>query len=210
MTFTARRLGRTLVTVATASSLALLAGCSADSDSNSSSADTTTTASSGSCAAVTDPLVTASGEPEIALPQPSNWERNTSQDSELVRLVLVNTSLTKAGFTPNIVVTVTPSTGAFDEIVDKELATTRQGMGVDVPAGETSTICGFEAYTFTYEASTVKDQPAHPVTSRIIVVPAVNGGSYTVMLTVQSTDPTNPTYIADSKAMLDGVQITAG
>ncbi|GAA4755715.1 LpqN/LpqT family lipoprotein [Gordonia alkaliphila] len=210
MTFTARRFARTLTAVAAAGSLALLAGCSSDSDSNSSSAATTTNAATGSCAATTGPLVTAAGQPEIQLPQPAGWERNTSQDSELVRLVLVNTSLTKAGFTPNIVVTVTPSTGTFDEIVDKELAAVRKGMGVEVPAGESGTICGFESYTVTYEASGVQGVAVHPITSRMIVVPTVNGGSSTVVLTVQSTDPTNPTYIADSTAMLDGVQITAG
>lgn len=207
MNLTSRGVARTLTAVAAAGTLALLAGCSSDSDSTA-PVSVGDNAAVGSCAATEDPLITAAGQPEIQLPQPAGWERNTMQDSELVRLVLINTSLVKNGFAPNIVVTVVPSSGTFDQIIDNEISTLQKMMKTDVPEGELGTVCGFESYTVTYDASGMEGLPVHPITSRMIVVPKEGGGSNTVVLTVQTTDPDNPTYQEDSQAMLDGVQIT--
>lgn len=199
------RLARTVAALTAAGALALLTGCSSDSDS---SATSSAPAGPAACATPDGPLVGAAGQPSVQVPQPPNWERLADQESGVVRLALVNQQLTSNGFAPNLVVTAVPSQGDFDQIIDNELAQLRQQADVS-DDGEKSTICGFDAFTVTYSASGAEGVPVHPITSRMIVVPNGDDTSTTVVLTVQSTDPDNATYRADSTTMLDGVQIGA-
>lgn len=200
------RIGRTVAALTAAGALTLLAGCSSDSGSDS-DASSTVSAGAAACAEPSGPMADAAGEPAVQVPQPANWEPLADQETEIVRLALVNRELASDGFAPNLVVTVVPSQGTFDQIIDNELSQLQQ-MQADVPDdGEKSTVCGYDAYTITYSASGAQGVPVHPITSRMIVVPAGAGTSNTVVLTVQSTDAENATYRDDSTAMLDGVQI---
>lgn len=229
MTLRTHRLTRISAALAATTALVLLSGCGNDSSNDAKSEATFitgTTTDSGSaggsesgpaddpatggeaCRSVSGPLIRAQGEPRIELPQPANWKRESSVESGMVRLALVNRTMISDGFAPNVVVTVEPSSGSFDQIVNGQLAGLEQ-LGVDAPDGERSTVCGFDAYTVTYEASGAQGVPVHPITSRIIVVPGDGGSAQTVVLTIQSTDAENATFRADSAKILDGVQITA-
>ena len=209
MNLSSLRLLRPLTVIAAAAALTFATGCSDSGDPADDGSATTTSA----CAPVEGTLIAAEhtvGQPRVELPQPQNWERTAkAQEQPPVQLILLNQTLTSDGFTPNIVVTVTPSSGAFQAVIDNELSQLRSGLGTEVPAGERGTVCGFDSYTVTYHASGAPGVPVHPITSRMIVVPTTGGASYTVVLTVQTLDPENATYQADSRRMLDDVQVKA-
>lgn len=214
MTPARRRSVRILIgTVAVAAGIGFVTGCSSsDSSSDSAAASSADGTSAAGCAAPSGQLIEAKSTDAgltVAVPQPAGWDRQADFENPPVTLALANTGMATNDFSPNLVITESPGRGDAQAIFANELQQLRSQVP-GVPDGTASTICGFEALTLTYEASGAEGVPVHPITSRMIVVPSGEAGASTVVvLTVQSLDADNPTYQADSAAMLDGVQITA-
>lgn len=159
-----------------------------------------------SCGSSDAPLLTldpqGSGEPTLAIPQPAGWQRNTDLDSAVIRGVILTPALRANDFTPNAVVTLADLSASADtaqeaiEVERRDLE--RNGMAIE--STEPGTVCGLPSTTFTY---TLQERP---VTA--LIVGAESGDSvYSVAVTLQTTEPDNPTYVRDSTAILDGFQV---
>ncbi|WP_081586085.1 LpqN/LpqT family lipoprotein [Tsukamurella sp. 1534] len=178
----------------------------------SSSAPASSAPTNGACAAVAGRILDLpakkAGEPRIGLPQPAGWDRQTSQDNDLIRAAIVNKALAADQFAPNAVVTLEDATGATpQQLLDAQIeglkTTVRvEGMTAPVPG----TLCGFRTTSVSYSMPAVK-AGQHRAT---VVAVAVPSGSklWGVTLTVQTTDPNNATYKRDSETILTGLRIT--
>lgn len=166
----------------------------------------------GQCAAVTAPLTDIpaknSREPHLRIPMPPGWERNTVMDNQVIRFAMVAQGLVANQFAPNAVVTLESVRGTQDP--DVVFAQNRRNltamMGAFDLRTESNTTCGFPSETTTYTAPPMGPAPQRPVIMHAVV--AQSGAStYLATLTVQTTEPQNPTYVHDSKEIVDSFQI---
>ncbi|MFA4085286.1 LpqN/LpqT family lipoprotein [Mycobacteroides salmoniphilum] len=142
-------------------------------------------------------------EPVLSIPLPSGWRRSTEMVSEMVRAAIVNTGLRANDFSPNAVVTLEDLTGKVPSVqqgVDAEIAAVEQG-GMAVTSRTAGTVCGHPSSTITY---TLKNRPV----TALIVVSEHERKIWAAVVTVQTTEPENPEYVAGKKAILDGFQFT--
>lgn len=142
-------------------------------------------------------------EPTITLPRPPGWEFMPSNDSPPLRGVLFNQELRRHGFTPNAVVTLEELTGQVglpSQALAKERAAVANVVGeldTDVPG----TVSGFASRTITYNLQ------GRPTTGLIIAVQNAKDRIWALTLTIQTTDPDNPHYIAAKQAILDSLEV---
>ncbi|MBU9763572.1 hypothetical protein FR943_06925 [Mycobacterium sp. TNTM28] len=148
------------------------------------------------------------GEPQLRVPETEGWNRTTKLDSEMVRFVLVNTDLVANQFAPNIVVTLEDAPKAdVQTIFTQQHANLVKLAGAKNLTSESATVCGLPAETIKFTADPT-GPGAHGRVLTVLSVPTVVGGhQYLVTATVQTTDPDNPTYQHDAKALLDGFQV---
>lgn len=197
--------------------VAVAAGCSSHQSSTDASSTLEASAASAStsvaaaspagCAASDGPRVTldakAADEPVLAVPLPPGWQRSTEMVSEMVRAAIVNTGLRANDFSPNAVVTLEDLTGKVPSVqqgVTAEIAAVEQG-GMAVQSRTVGTVCGNPSSTITY---TLKNRPV----TALIVVAEHERKIWAAVVTVQTTEPDNPAYVAGKKAILDGFQFT--
>lgn len=189
------------------------AGCSSQqpaTGASSSAASTTAVSSSAGASAVgcttgNVPLTTldpkAPGEPTLALPTPSGWANSASMDSPVIRGLVANKALRADDFTPNAVVTLEDLTGKVanaQQGIDAEIAGAAQN-GIAVASRTPGTVCGHPSTTITYTLR------GHAVTA--LVTAAADGHKvWAATLTVQTSEPDNPAYIADKQTILDNFQ----
>jgi hypothetical protein len=148
-------------------------------------------------------------EPRLRLPQPQGWERTTKLDSESIRYAIRNPGLADEGFTPNAVVTlqkVAASEGNAAQILDIQNKQLVARLKVTDLKTSSARVCGSSAQTTTYTAPAIGKVPARSATS-LAVVYTDGDVNYVSTLTVQTIKPDNPTYAADSAAILKGFQI---
>jgi hypothetical protein len=148
-------------------------------------------------------------EPRLRLPQPQGWERTTKLDSETIRFALRNEGLTDEGFTPNAVVTlqkVSTDVGKPQKILDAQDQQLVARLKVTDLKSTPATVCGSMAQSTTYTAPAMGKIPARSASSLAVVFQA-GDVNYVTTLTVQTIKPDNPTYTADSAAILKGFQI---
>ncbi|OCB49582.1 hypothetical protein A5721_33810 [Mycobacterium vulneris] len=141
-------------------------------------------------------------EPVLALPQPDGWVRSTKLDSELIRGIIINDALRANDFSPNAGVTLEDLTGKVEtpqQAFDAELNGVTQ-VGGTIESQTPSTRCGQPAVVADYR---IQGRPA----TALIVVAKNNDKLYAATLTVQTTQPDNPTYVKDKKTILDGFQL---
>lgn len=194
--------------------LFLLAACGTDSDSDSdgsvsANGDGGGTAA-GECAAIDGPTAdinTTGDEPQLQIPQPEGWERNTQMDSEIVRLTLVQPELEIDGFAPNLVVTGEASPADPQESFDVQLDSIRDGLGVPEVSSTEGELCGHPAMTVEYTLPEMGSVPERPATVQMVVV-AEDDRAFTYTFTAQSAPETDPAFEEDVRAMLEGVQIS--
>ena len=162
-----------------------------------------------SCTPVQAPLTSipalAGGEPQLAIPQPAGWERNTMLDSRLIRFALVNKSLIANRFAPTVVVTLESADGARDArklLEQGRSALVTMGGATDLKV-KPATLCGQPAETVDYVAGAMGQLAAHPATVLAAVMQA-GGTTYFVTVTIQTTDADNPTYRRDAETILTG------
>ncbi|WP_445170480.1 LpqN/LpqT family lipoprotein [Mycolicibacterium sp. Dal123E01] len=148
-------------------------------------------------------------EPRLRLPQPKGWERTTKLDSETIRFALRSEGLTVEGFTPNAVVTlqkVGTDVGKPQKILDAQDQQLVARLKVKDLKSTPATVCGSLAQSTTYTAPAVGKIPARSA-SALAVVYQAGDVNYVTTVTVQTIKPDNPTYSADSAAILKGFQI---
>lgn len=148
-------------------------------------------------------------EPRLRIPQPQGWERTTKLDSESIRFAIRNQALSDEGFTPNAVVTlqkVGAGVGNPQQILDAQNKQLVARLKVTDLKTSPAQICGSDAQSTTYTAPAMGKIPARHATSLAVVYQA-GDVNYVSTLTVQTIKPDNPTYAADSAAILKGFQI---
>jgi hypothetical protein len=212
VTATTRR-AATLIAVVTAA--ALLSGCARD------ITGTAVTAAGGppvtadggaACAPVDAPLAdipTAAGEPQLRIPVPTGWERNTMLDSRVIRFAIVATSLIADQFAPNAVVTLESARGVQEpqDVFEQNRANLVRMMGAADLKTESNTTCGLPSETTTYTAPAMGAAPQRPVVMHAVVAQG-DRTTFLATLTLQTTDPSNPAYAKDSREIVDGFQMT--
>ncbi|WP_336670165.1 hypothetical protein [Tsukamurella sp. USMM236] len=174
------------------------------------SAAASTAAKPGDCAAVSGRVLTlpkkAAGEPVLGLPQPAGWERETSQDSDVIRGAIVNKDLVSDAFAANAVITLENAKGmTAQQALDSQVDSLRQGLKVTGLQPVPGTLCGYPSTTVTYTMP--GSTPNHKSTTLAVSIP--DGVTlWSVTITVQSKMPDDPLYRRDSQAILTGLQIT--
>ena len=164
------------------------------------------------CEAVDAPLTTIHAtnddEPVMKIPQPQGWVRSTMMDSELIRFAMGNQSLVKDAFAPTVVVTFESARGIEDPSVVFEA----ERESLESIAGATDlrvtehTLCGLPAETVHFQMAAVGNVAPHPAIA-VFAVLHTDDMTYATSVTVQSTDPDNPTYQRDSEMILTGFQL---
>lgn len=184
----------------------LLAACGTDSDESASANGDQASA----CAPATGPMVeinTTGDEPQMQIPQPDGWERNTQMDSEIVRLALVNPGLAEGGFAPNLVVTGEASPADPQESFEVQISSIRDGLGVPELSSTEGELCGHPTMTVEYMLPEMGGVPERPATMQIVVVDE-GEQAFTYTFTAQSTAETDPAFDDDISSMLESVQIS--
>lgn len=165
------------------------------------------------CTEVSSPLASidpqAPGEPVLRIPQPAGWQRYRQIDSQLVRYAVVNRDLVENSFAPTATVTLESVPGIPDD-EQKALDQERAGLITVLGAADLSTtatkLCGHRAERVTYTAPPMGRIPARKAAS-LDVVATFNGSMYVATVTIQTTNPDNPTYAGDAKTILTGFQM---
>lgn len=148
-------------------------------------------------------------EPRLRIPQPPGWERTTKLDSESIRFAIRNPALVADGFTPNAVVTlqkVGSDVGKPQQVLDaqnQQLTTKLKVTDLKSTPGE---VCGSPAQSTTYTAPGMGKIPPRTAASLAVVYQS-GDVNYVATVTVQTIKPDNPTYAADSAAIIKGFQV---
>jgi hypothetical protein len=148
-------------------------------------------------------------EPRLRIPQPQGWVRANKLDSETIRYALRNDTLVDQGFTPNAVVTlqkVGSDVGKPQQILDAQDKQLEAKLKVKDLKSTPTQVCGSTAQSTTYTAPAMGKIPARNAASLAVVYQA-GDVNYVTTVTVQTIKPDNPTYVADSAAILKGFQI---
>ncbi|WP_165702831.1 LpqN/LpqT family lipoprotein [Mycobacteroides abscessus] len=191
-----------------------IAGCSNEPQQKSGPAEQAPSASlatqpalSGKCAKSKVPLANlepkSSAEPQLAVPQPPGWSHSSAMNSDAIRGLIFNKSLTADEFTPTAVMTVADVTEGTNSL-EQALETERAGIvqnGVRIESETTGTTCGYPTKTVNYP---IEGRPG----STLIVAADHDQRIWTATITIQTADATNPTYIADKQTIFDGFQVT--
>lgn len=164
------------------------------------------------CTAVDAPLEDIPGEddrePQLRIPVPAGWERNTMMDSQIIRFAIVALDLVADEFATNAVVTLeaAPGNQTPDDVFEQNRGNLETMMGAFDLEVESNTTCGLPSETTHYVAPPMGPAPERPILMHAVV--ANNAGTtYLATLTIQTTDPDNPTYISDSQEIIDGFQM---
>ena len=169
-----------------------------------------TVAKTGACAAVSGRVLTLpkkdAAEPVLGLPQPAGWERETSQDSDVIRGAIVNKNLVADAFAANAVITLENAKGMTpQQALDSQVDSLRQGLKVTDLRPVPGTLCDYPSTSVTYVMP--GSTPNHKSTTLAVSVPD-GANLWSITVTVQSKMPDDPTYRRDSQAILTGLQIT--
>lgn len=164
------------------------------------------------CTTVDAPLADIPGEvdrePQLRIPIPAGWERNTMMDSQVIRYALVAMDLMADGFATNAVVTLESARGnqTPDDVFDQNRGNLETMMGAYDLQVEANSTCGFPSETTHYMAPPMGPAPERPIVMHAVVARSA-GTTYLATLTLQTTEPDNPTYLRDSQEIIDGFQM---
>ncbi|MBX7454710.1 LpqN/LpqT family lipoprotein [Mycolicibacterium sp. 3033] len=164
------------------------------------------------CASVSAPLVDVPQknprEPQLRVPKPQGWERNTMMDNQIIRFAIVAQDLIADQFAPNAVVTLESVRGSQDPdiVFEQNRSNLTTMMGAFDLKTESNTTCGLPSETTTYTAPAMGPAPQRPIIMHAVVAQTPSA-TYLSTLTVQTTDATNPTYVRDSGEIVDGFQL---
>ena len=176
--------------------------------------DASAPASNGTeCQAVSAPMSSidshAAAEPQLKIPQPSGWQRVSMLDSAIIRFTMGDKALTARNFMPTAVVTLESIPGGDADsqtIFDQERTALVERLGATGLHISETMLCGDKAELVDYDAPPLGKIPSRKAKTLLVTAP-FGGTTYVATVTVQSTDPTNPSYARDSDAILTGFQI---
>ena len=169
-------------------------------------------ATASDCTSVDAPMTSipdhTDEEPVMKIPQPDGWQRVTMMDSELIRFTMRNKSLARDGFTPTVVVTLEGHRGIAEprEVFDFQQDALESVVGATQVSVSETTLCELPAESMDYITPPLGILPPHPATV-ITAVMHTEDMTYSMSMTVQSTDPGNPTYQRDAETILTGFQM---
>lgn len=170
------------------------------------------TVASWACQSVSAPLTSIArkspNEPQLRIPQPPGWQRFTTLDSTRVRFAMADDDLAPNGFPPTVVVGLESPPDATDPqlALDRERSGFRASLGANDSTVKSKTVCGYRAESVTYSAPPVGEIPAREATL-LDAVGIFGGKTYVATVTIQSTEPNNPTYVRDARTILTGFQM---
>lgn len=147
-------------------------------------------------------------EPLLRIPVPDGWERNSMMDSEIIRYTIVSTDLISNDFAPNAVVTLESVRGieAPEDVFKENRANLENGLGAFDLKPVSNTTCGLPSETTHYVAPPMGPAPERPIIMHAVVAED-RGSTFLATLTIQTTNPTDPRYVADSQEIIDGFQM---
>lgn len=192
----------------------LLTGCSRDIAGTAVTAAGPGPASSGDgqCATVDAPLAdipaVGTGEPQLRIPVPSGWQRNSLMDSRIIRFAIVAQGLAASGFAPNAVVTLesVPGSQAAEDVFEQNRANLVRMMGAFDLTTESNSTCGYPSETTDYTAPAMGPAPERPIVMHAVVA-ETGRNTYLATLTIQTADDENPTYQRDAREIVAGFQM---
>jgi hypothetical protein len=164
------------------------------------------------CATVDAPLEDIPSEddrePQLRIPVPAGWERNSMMDSQIIRYAVVATDLIANGFATNAVVTLESARGnqTPEAVFEQNRGNLETMMGAFDLQTESNTTCGFPSETTRYMAPPMGPAPQRPIIMHAVVAKS-QATTYLATVTIQTTDGDNPTYIRDSQEIVDGFQM---
>ncbi|MET0698557.1 MAG: LpqN/LpqT family lipoprotein [Mycobacterium sp.] len=154
---------------------------------------------------------TSATDPQLSIPQPEGWDRKTELDSQIIRFVMVNRSLTTDNFAANAVVTfesVAGSTQSPRQILDGQRDNLETQLRATDVSADNGTQCGYPATTISYTAPAMGPAPSRKAKVLGVVIES-DAKTYLATLTVGSAADDDPTYAKDSETILKGFAITA-
>jgi hypothetical protein len=170
-------------------------------------------AKSTACQSVSAPLTSiephGAAEPQLKIPQPPGWQRASMLDSEIIRFTMGNKALSARNFMPTTVVTLESIPGGHADhqtIFSQERAALVERLGATGLRISKTTLCGETAELVNYNAPSMGKIPPRKAET-LMVTGAYGDNTYVATVTMQATDPTNPTYARDADTILSGFQI---
>lgn len=166
----------------------------------------------GQCATVTAPLADipalGTGEPQLRIPVPSGWQRNSLMDSRIIRFAIVAQGLAADGFAPNAVVTLESVPGSQDaeDVFEQNRTNLVEMMGAFDLTTESNSTCGYPSETTDYTAPAMGPAPERPIVMHAVVA-ETGRTTYLATLTIQAADGENPTYQRDAREIVEGFQM---
>ena len=121
---------------------------------------------------------------------------------------MANNDLASKGFPPTVVVGLESAPDATDPQIalDKERAGLTRSLGASELTVKPTTVCGYRGETVSYTAPPMGGIPAREA-ALLDTVGTFGGKTYVATVTIQSTEPANPTYARDAKTILTGFQM---
>jgi TIR domain len=171
------------------------------------------------CTKVSAPMTSieprADTEPRLRVPQPPGWEQTMMFNpgagdparSPFIRFAMINRSLNADNFSPAALVAMTVETGST---VREALEHMRTGLtssgGTDLSVVDT-TVCGLPAQLVDCIFPAMQGATAPRPTKSVLVANQAGDTIYLVAVSMQTTDPANPTFAHDSEMILTGLQV---
>ncbi|MDF0529984.1 LpqN/LpqT family lipoprotein [Tsukamurella sp. 8F] len=145
-------------------------------------------------------------EPEVKLPVPKGWHRVRNLDSKDVRLAVAKPAQ-RGTFAPNAVVTVgrAGKSNALRTVISDEVAAVRP-IATAEPSISRGTTCGFPSAVVSYTAAARGSDPARPAKALVVAVPR-GADAYAVVVTLQTTDASDPSFQRATATVIRGIQI---
>ena len=148
-------------------------------------------------------------EPRVRVAQPPGWVPIPELADDPVRLALRNEGLSDGVTNPAVSVSVADVTDGDkppEVLLQDSVAGYGSAGGQDVDP-EPAEICGFPAMLVSYTISPGRATKTIYVTAVSVMVPLDGGTVWNVLAMAQTTEPNNPTYMADVQVMLAGLRI---
>jgi hypothetical protein len=151
----------------------------------------------------------ADDEPQLLVPVPAGWERESEHESERDRFAMAHGSA-RAGRVAVASVMLRTLPGHHDpatEFQNVRLKAEKDAGNKDLTATDAD-VCGFPAQTFRYTRIATAELPTRVETLLMVVVPTT-GKTREVALTVSTKDTDSPDYQGDFDTILSGFQVLA-
>lgn len=171
-------------------------------------------AANAECAASKAPVTAlepqSSTDPIIGIPVPEGWVRETSLDSQMIRGGFGKVNPDEPGASATAMVVVEDLTG---RVPSAEAGIQAEIDGVTMMGGEvleqqSLTVCGFPAGLAQVRLPVMGAVPEREGTV-LAVITESDGAMIATVVTIQNLVADNPTYDADRRTIVDGMQITA-